>query len=289
MIAKSESVILFDGIYQAVREGSYIYLKFYRNGKACTIYTANPPKFVVNRWLYEDYRRDPSGRCRNYLIEGSKVKISSNEIDFWGDIRKDSLILNVDDRQYSYKGTHEFWFIKGPEYAKRPELELQKQKKKIAKKSPKAKLKKIDSETDEQLFKGEFVTEITQYDEYGLYHDIYLKNKKGEMVAKKLIIRNRYNPTQITGELIRDVADKDIHYSEIEGKAKNPMWLCLDKDGNILKKANKPVLVKPFQAIQKTEYKIKHHGAYKDKKYTIFYPCSNCASKTGIKECVYVW
>ena len=98
-------------------------------------------------------------------------------------------------------------------------------------------------------------------------------------------MRSPYNPTQITGVIIRDVtADKDIHFIEIEGKAKNPMLICLDKDGNIVKKVGKTHLVKPFQAIQKTEFKIKHHGAFKDKKYRIFYPCSNCASKTGIKE-----
>lgn len=167
-----------------------------------------------------------------------------------------------------------------------------KKKKRITQKTAKPKKaqpKKIAKKGNEQFLKSNNVMEIIQFDQYGLYHDIILKNKRGKVVAKKLIMRNRYNPLQITGELIRDVADKDIHYTETEGTAKNPMWICLDKDGNIVKKAEKPVLVKSFQAIQKTKFKIKYNGAFKDKKYTIFYPCSNCASKTGIKDCVYVW
>lgn len=135
------------------------------------------------------------------------------------------------------------------------------------------------------------VTQVKNYDSYGLYHEIFLFNKNAEVIARKIILRSQYNPTQITGILIKDQSGRQIHFSEIEpgGNIKDHRWICLDQDGNMVKKNGIPVIVKFFQAKQVSKFEIKYDGAFKDKEITTFSSCSNCAEATGIKDCAYVW
>lgn len=58
----------------------------------------------------------------------------------------------------------------------------------------------------------------------------------------------------------------------------------------LIRRSGKPVLVKPFDAQQKSEFEIVNNvRGFKDKKITKIYPCKNCAGQTGEKNCKYVW
>ncbi len=101
------------------------------------------------------------------------------------------------------------------------------------------------------------------------------------------------NPTQTTSEVITDLTTgNDVHatvYNEY-GQAKNPMWLCLDKKGNIIKRAGTPVLKSAFQAEQKSLWEnVYNERGFLDKKVTKIYACKNCAATTGIRNCKFVW
>ncbi len=140
-----------------------------------------------------------------------------------------------------------------------------------------------------------YLIEEIAYNEFGLYNEKTLKNSQG-IVAKKLILRNRYNPTQISGEALVYPDETTIHlvdfsgeFEDIEIASREKMWLCLDKRGNIIKKEGKPILLKPFQAKQKTTFKNSYSGAFILKKVTKIYLCENCSSVSGIKNLRFVW
>jgi len=136
-----------------------------------------------------------------------------------------------------------------------------------------------------------YITELTLYDGYDRPAVRVLKNIDGKEVAKKQRMYNEYNGLQIDSEITFDlITGKIIHATEYEfGKPKNPMWLCLDKKGNIIKKSGKPVLVKLFDAKQRYEHENVYNGAFIRGGISNYFPCNNCAEKTGIKNCRYVW
>lgn len=137
-----------------------------------------------------------------------------------------------------------------------------------------------------------YITEETNFNEYGYPASLTLKNIFGEDVAKKTFMFNQYNPTQKTGETITDITTgSDIHVTVYNNYSNptNQMWLCLDKMGNIIKRAGKPLLVKPFIAQQNSEFKNIYNGAFIDKRITKIYQCQNCAGQTSIKNCRFVW
>jgi hypothetical protein len=259
------------------------------------------------------------------LIATYKADYYYEPIQFEGKIDKDMITLKWFDKKNNKQIEEVYWFLKGPPFIQRPEPLAQKEENKkarmLAKKreaeeiekmrktqdlakaqnkekttSPKKRTQTsqktiVAKEAEDQIIKSGYVTEIVSYDDYGLYHEIDLYNINGEKVAKKIVLRSQFNPTQVTGILIKDKSGSQLNYTEIEpgGNAKNRYFICLDKDGNLIKKNNAAVLVKPFQALQKTEFEIKYKGAFTDKKLTKFHPCNNCAAQTGIKECLYVW
>lgn len=136
-----------------------------------------------------------------------------------------------------------------------------------------------------------YIRELILFDEYGRSVVRILKNIDGKEVAKKQRAYNKYNGLQIDSEITFDIiTGKIIHATEYEfGKPKNPMWLCLDKKGNIIEKSGKPVLVKTFVAKQTYEHENEYHGAFIRRGIRNYFPCKNCAEKTGIKNCRYVW
>ena len=138
-----------------------------------------------------------------------------------------------------------------------------------------------------------YITEIVNYGNYGRAASSVLKNRAGQEVAKKEIWFSPYNPTIKYAEVITDLITgyqfQAVIYDDY-GRPKNPMWLCLDKKGNIIRRSGKPVLVKQFDAQQKSEFEIVNNvRGFKDKKITKIYPCKNCAGQTGEKNCKYVW
>ena len=137
------------------------------------------------------------------------------------------------------------------------------------------------------------ITEIVIYDDYGRAASSVLLNTEGQEVAKKVFWFNPSNPTIKAGEVITDLQTGNEFHAEVYdvyGKPKNPMWLCLDKKGNIIRLSGEPVLVKPFDAQQKSKFEIvKNVRGFKDKKITKIYPCENCAENTDLEDCKYVW
>lgn len=148
-----------------------------------------------------------------------------------------------------------------------------------------------------------YLTELMTYDQYGRPDNIILfdvqglqvdvRRFQGVPVAKKELTFSQYNSRQITQEkIIVFGIDEVAHVTDYDayGKPKNVMWLCLDEKGNVIKNADgKAVLVKPFQAEQRSEYEKQYSGAYITSKITKIYPCKNCVEQTGIKNCRYVW
>jgi len=120
-----------------------------------------------------------------------------------------------------------------------------------------------------------------------------LKNLKGKIIAKRIPVFSKFNTKWIiTGERIFDVVtNKTIHITKYDkyGKPLNPMFLCLDKKGNIIKKSGKPILIKSFYTLQQIKSKKEYSAGVLIEEIRKIYPCENCAGQTGIKNCRYVW
>jgi hypothetical protein len=141
----------------------------------------------------------------------------------------------------------------------------------------------------------EYLTEIIFYDKYQRPASCILRDIEGKVIAKKAFEFNQFNPTQKIREITREwkwdsSSNKILRETNYEGgESKAATFLVLDEKGNIITKDDKAVLVNYFQAEQKAITDIKYRGAYKSNKITKIYPCKNCAEKTGIKNCSYVW
>jgi len=76
-------------------------------------------------------------------------------------------------------------------------------------------------------------------------------------------------------------------------RIETPMFLCLDEKGDIIRdKKGNPVMVKAFSADQRQVTSFLYNGfnpTIKSGAITRIYPCQNCATQTGIKDCCYVW
>lgn len=135
------------------------------------------------------------------------------------------------------------------------------------------------------------LTEITVYDEYEREKSTILKNVKGEVVATKTYYYNKYDGTLFSEDKIDPHSNEIIHKTIYAfGSPKNPMFLCFDKDGNIVKSfMGKPLLVGPFMAVQKETGKHEYDGSFRTRTVTNYYPCKNCAEKTNNNKVTYVW
>jgi len=154
-------------------------------------------------------------------------------------------------------------------------------------KNPRA--KEVQPKILKVIEEDSYIIEETKYDQYRRPAKVILTNIEGELIAERKRHFNQYNPMQITEE-ITFFAGKPIHTTNYDlGKSKNSRWLCIDKDGNIIKKWRKPVLVNPFRVEQKSIYGNVYHGAFMDRKVKKIYPCKNCSEETRIKKCKYVW
>ncbi|MBI4652065.1 hypothetical protein HY745_12480 [Candidatus Desantisbacteria bacterium] len=141
----------------------------------------------------------------------------------------------------------------------------------------------------EKKVKDQFITEIIAYDSFGQPVFRSLKNIKGELIAKNVF---KYIDGNIVSmETIDIKSNKIIHTTNYNsnGDPLNPMYLCLDEEGNIITKWFQPVMVNTFEAEQMGTGKYEYNNSDMTKTITKLYPCKNCASQTGIKNVVYVW
>ena len=285
--------IRHDGLYQAQhsRANYWYYFRFYDNDEILMLTSNENAKKVGTSILTENF--STSSRQQNvhagiYTIDASNLQLffesPKGKIEFKGTIKEDFLLMNWTSTITEAEGSIGYWFVKAPEYNEVSKSVIDM----VAKLHPN-KVTKAGKPPQEIELKYGYLTEIIEFDNHGLYHEILLKNQKGELIAKKIIMRSQYNPNQITGEIIKDSSGSDIYASGDQGSHIPKMWICLDKDGNIIKKSGKPIIVKPFGAVQKTEYEIKYKGAFQSGKIMKIYPCSNCASVTAVNNCMFVW
>lgn len=140
-------------------------------------------------------------------------------------------------------------------------------------------------------------TEILQYGEqystFGKALFIVLKNTEGKEVAKRTYIYHEKSKIRIVSEVIEDLTTgQEVHITKYEsGEAINQRYLCLDKDGNILKKAGKVILLKilPAETVITSIYTFYNSYGYKQRSTRSVFPCKNCSTLSYIKHCRYVW
>jgi len=139
-----------------------------------------------------------------------------------------------------------------------------------------------------------FIELYTSYDKYGRAKSVGLSNIEGEKIAEKSRYFHDFNNELIRKEVISDSKTSEtlliIDYNNY-GKPINPMRLCLDIKGNIMKKNGKPIIVKPFEAQQESHSNISYRGLSQHiSSVTIkIYRCKNCEEMTGIKGCLFIW
>ena len=127
----------------------------------------------------------------------------------------------------------------------------------------KSQVQEIAPKIETELLQGECIIEETEFDAFDLYHQKALFNRNHQNIANLLVERNRYNPTQINRTYIDTLRWKDGKFEQIGGvsidyeigQPKNPMWICLDNEGNVITKDGKAIFVKPFHAQQGSEFK----------------------------------
>ncbi|MHC4755322.1 MAG: HEAT repeat domain-containing protein [Planctomycetota bacterium] len=142
--------------------------------------------------------------------------------------------------------------------------------------------------------KAIFITEFVHYDQFGRFKTVDLKNIQGKTIAEKTFEFHAYNDTLISKEIITEFpVPKKIQIIDYNqyGQKLNPKLLCLDNDGNVLRKNGNFVLVDYFKARQQRVTRHTYKPFTKDRLFskTKIYPCTNCSSATGIKNCAYVW
>jgi hypothetical protein len=142
-----------------------------------------------------------------------------------------------------------------------------------------------------ELRRAAHLKETVTYDKYGRSESSVLEDDTGKLLARAKWLFNAYNPTQMSGKETYDVrtgATFKTAYDEF-GKPVTSMLFCLDKSGGMLIKSGRPVLVQSFMASQQTEFRNVYNGAFIEKTVNTYQPCANCAARTGIPNCAFVW
>ena len=121
-----------------------------------------------------------------------------------------------------------------------------------------------------------------------------LRNINGDFVAQIENEFHEYNNTLLKRQVTRrGIAGDVIRVTDCDnyGRPQNLMYLCLDIKGDLIEKDGKPVLVKSFNAEQKSHTELSYFGLSRRllSQERKIYTCENCEEKTGIKNCRHVW
>jgi len=144
----------------------------------------------------------------------------------------------------------------------------------------------IDEETYIEVF--------VLYDEFERKIFVSLDNIDENWSAEKKFEYHDFNSFLINRTVTIGSNSKDTlritDYNQY-GQRETYMYLCFDRKGNIIKDGLEPVLVDLFQAEQKMKSEISYKAFTKVKLFEIvkIYPCQNCAEKTNLENCIYVW
>jgi hypothetical protein len=146
-------------------------------------------------------------------------------------------------------------------------------------------------------FEEDALVETVRYDGRGFHHEMYLSGSLG-VIAKRTIHRNRSNPRQVTAEALAvypnlgetvHIADFSGQYPDDDKATPDRMWVCLDQRGDVVTRDGNPVVVRTFPAEQQTTFRRQYDGAHIERQTTRISPCENCAGRTGLPECRFVW
>lgn len=133
-----------------------------------------------------------------------------------------------------------------------------------------------------------FITSISKFDEYDRIDNIVLFNTKGEKIVTLVLGYNNYNLMQIVkADMIDESNNKKIHTTtyDVYERPENEKFLCLDFNGNIIRRDGNAVLVNKFNVNQKSVSEIDRKSRTKTTKT---YPCLDCSDILNISECFFV-
>ena len=106
-------VLRYDGLYQAESESDYFYyLRFYQDGTVLSTSSTGNSRQVA-RWFNKEKPSLSKGR---YTTLGSKIKFSTTSsygtVDYQGEIKEKSLILDSYSHINGHKANYKFFFMK---------------------------------------------------------------------------------------------------------------------------------------------------------------------------------
>jgi hypothetical protein len=117
-------------------------------------------------------------------------------------------------------------------------------------------------------------------------------------IARRVIMLDALSGEKVL-VLIEAATGDLIHTTPLDenGDPENPMWLCLDATGTIIRQAGKPVLVEPFnekndffgRGEPKAQYDKKRYQGKSGILEQRIFQCINCSSETGVEDCYFIW
>jgi HEAT repeat protein len=172
------------------------------------------------------------------------------------------------------------------------ELRLQAAKSLMQSDDPKAKA--VQEQAATILEAEAYIAEKIIYDQFGRPDYVTLYNTDGKAVAEKRFKFHTFNDRLISKEILSYTLERRVTTEadyDNYGRKLNPKFICLDRKGNIVRKGGQAVFVDYFKAQQKQDSKFSYKPFTRIISFseTKIYPCQNCSSVTGIKECAYVW
>jgi len=133
------------------------------------------------------------------------------------------------------------------------------------------------------------ILSVTQFDEYDRIAKVVLKNTDREDVAA---LNVEYSGLVIVKTNMIDLSNNKIihtiNYDEY-GRPKNKKYLCLDFNGNIIKRDGNVVFVENFSSNQKSVTKYQYDGSFRIGETTRIYTCKDCSDELNILECWFIW
>jgi hypothetical protein len=148
---------------------------------------------------------------------------------------------------------------------------------------------------EKQPDKGRYITVTFHYDANDRIESETIKNVAGDLIVKGTYEYKGYNPMLKTKVVTVDVVNNKIIFEDDcdpFGKKVNPKYLIFDAEGNLIRKAGKPILAKSFKDAELwTEAETKYNGSFIVGKILKVYTCinCNCVKQTGIKNCKFIW
>lgn len=114
-IPKKQSGVMdeinFDGLYQSKKDDYSSYLRFFNDNTVLSKSSSDDPKTAA-KWMHESNEGTSKG---NFSIQGNAIKFSasslSGTVDYSGEIKGNSLLLNIHSHINDFRGSREYHFV----------------------------------------------------------------------------------------------------------------------------------------------------------------------------------